>query len=136
MRAVSTLATILALAAFTGCQSTGSEGGSAGKDEGFKIAVPSMESDIKQGDTQSVMLSLQRGDFFKQDVKLDIRTTAGLTVDPTSVTVKASDRPDVQVRVSAAKDAPLVDCHIYVTATPATGEPSTATFDMKVIAPQ
>jgi hypothetical protein len=93
------------------------------------------ESDIKQGDTQTVKLTLQRGDFFKQEVKLYIKTTAGITVDPTSVTVQASDKPDVEVRISAAKDAPLVDCHVYVTAVPTTGEPSTATFDMKVVAP-
>lgn len=135
MRTLSTLATILALAAFTGCQSSGSQGGSAGKDEGFKIAVPSLEQDIKQGDTQSVTVSVQRGDFFQQDVKLNIKTTEGITVDPTSVVVKSSDKPDVEVRISAAKDAPLVDGHVFVTATPATGEPSTATFDVKVVAP-
>ena len=123
----------LSIAALVGCQSGGSQGGGASKGEGFSIAVPSMGSDIKQGDTQSITVSIRRGDYFKQDVKLEIKTTPGITVDPTSVMVKASEKPDVEFHVSAAKDAPLVDCHIYVTATPTTGEPSTADFDMKVV---
>ena len=135
MKTVIAILMALSLTAFIGCQSSGTEGGGVTRDEGFKIAVPRMATEVKQGETQNVTVSLQRGDFFKQDVKLRIKTSAGISVDPSSVMVKASDQPDVQLRIAAAKDAALGDCRVYVTATPGTGQASAADFDMKIIAP-
>jgi len=112
---------------------TGSQGGGAAASEGFKISAPGLETDIKQGNTQTVTVSLQRGDYFKQNVSLDIKSTVGITVTPASVMVKASDSPDIQVQVTAAKDAALGDYGVFVTGTPTTGEPATADFRVKVI---
>jgi len=125
----------MALTAFVGCQSSGSRGGGMAENEGFKIAVPTFGTDIKQGETQNVTVSLDRGESFKQDVKLRLKTTEGITVDPTSVWVKASDKPDVQLRIAASKDAALGEYRIHVTGTPETGEPSSADFSVKVVAP-
>ena len=60
------------------------KGGSTLKGEGFKIAVPTFDTKIKQGETQSVTLSLERGDSFKQDVTLEIKLFKGkgITFDP------------------------------------------------------
>src|SRR5689334_10692113 len=90
----------LALTAVVGCQSSGARGGEVSKDEGFNIAVPNVDTNIKQGELQTVTVSIRRGDYFKQDVKLDIRTTPGIAVEPTSVLVKAGDKPDVQLRIT------------------------------------
>lgn len=125
----------LALTAFVGCQSSGSRGGGMAENEGFKIAVPTFGTDIKQGEIQSVTVSLNRGDSFKQDVKLKIKTTEGISVDPTSIWVKAGDKPDVQLRIAASKDAALGEYRVHVTGTPETGEPSSADFGVKVVAP-
>lgn len=112
------------------------KGGNVAKGEGFKIDVPTFDVNVKQSETQSVTLKLQRGEFFKQDVNLQIKTAeGGISVDPTKVVVKASDSPDVQLTITVPKDAALGEYLISVTGTPATGEPASVEFSVKVVAP-
>ena len=126
---------MLALAVVSGCQSAGPRGGGVSRDEGFKIAVPTFETEVKQGELQTVVVSIQRGETFKRDVKLQIKASKGIAVDPTSVMIKASDKPDLQLKVTASKDAALGDYRVYVTGTPDTGQPTSAEFKVKVVAP-
>jgi uncharacterized membrane protein len=114
--------------------SSGPRGGGSGSNEGFTIEVPRLETDIKQGNTQDVTVSLQRGDNFKRDVAMQIKSTAGVTVAPSSVVIKASDVPTLQFQVTASKDAALGDYGVFVTGTPSVGEPTSANFNVKVIA--
>ena len=134
MKTAIALVTALALTVVVGCQSSSSQGGGPATDEGFRIGVPNTQTDIKQGELQTATVSVNRGDYFKQDVKLAFKTTQGISVEPTSVLVKAGDKPDVQVRIAANKDAALGDYRVYVSATPGTGEPSSADFSVKVVA--
>jgi uncharacterized membrane protein len=135
MRTAVTIALMSALAVMYGCQSSSPRGGGALKHEGFRVAVPTFTTDIKQGEVQSVGISLERGKYFKQDVKLRIEASKGISVSPTKVTVKASDSPDVQIRVSAAKDAAMGEYRVTVTGTPTTGEATSVEFSVKVVAP-
>ena len=134
MKIVITFVTTLALAVVSGCQSAGPRGGGVSKDEGFKIAVPTFETAVKQGELQTVVVSIQRGETFKRDVRLEIKASKGIAVAPTSVMVKASDKPDLQLKVTASKDAALGDYRVYVTGTPDTGQPTSAEFKVKVVA--
>ena len=124
----------LALTAVFGC-SLSNRGGGVSKDEGFRIAVPTFDTELKQGETQTVMVSLHRGEYFKRDVSLQIKASKGISIEPTSVWVKAGDKPDVQLRIAAAKDAALGEYRIYVEGTPASGEPNSVDFKVKVVAP-
>ena len=90
---------------------------------------------VKQGEVQTVAVSLQRGESFKRDVKLEIKASKGISVDPTNTLVKASAKPELQLRVTAAKDASIGEYHVYVKATPDTGEPTSVEFTVKVVAP-
>jgi uncharacterized membrane protein len=136
MKTAITIVMTLVLATVYGCQSSSSpRGGGMTKDVGFKIAVPSFSTDIKQGQTQNFTVSLERGDYFKQDVKLQIQAPTGISVDPTSVIIKASDNPDVQLRITAPKDAALGKYTVYVKGTPETGEPTSTVFDVRVVNP-
>jgi hypothetical protein len=123
----------LAVATIFGCQSP--QGGGMSEDEGFKVSVPVLGAKIKQGDRQTVNVSLDRGKYFKQDVKLEITATGGISVEPTSVLVKASDKPEVQLQIAVPKDAALSEYRVYVKATPATGQPTSTDFTVKVVAP-
>jgi uncharacterized membrane protein len=125
---------VMALALITafGC-SMSPRGGGMTKDLGFQIAVPTFTTNVKQGEVQNVTLSLHRGDYFKQDVRLELKTTAGLSIDPSNILVKASDVPDVQFRISAAKDAALSEYRVNVTATPANGQPTSVQFIVRVV---
>ena len=107
------------------------------KYEGFKIAVPTFDTKVKQGKTQSVTISLEGGESFKQDVKLEIKLSKGegITFDPAKVLVKASDNPEVQIMITVPKDADLGEYIVSVTGTPTTGEPTSVEFNVKVVAP-
>ena len=124
----------LTLAILFGC-GTSPKGGSVVKGEAFKIAVPTLTTEVKQGERQTVTISLQRDSLFKQDVKLQVRASKGLTFEPSSVTVKASDKPDVQLQIAAPKDAALGEYPVVVKGTPETGEPTSVGFTVKVVAP-
>ena len=135
MKNAITIVLTLALMAIFGCESSSPRGGSVRKGEGFTIAVPTLSTEIKQGQAQNVVVSLERGDSFKQDVKLQIKTTTGLSVDPTSVVIESSDKPDVQLKIAAAQNAALGEYRVTVVGTPKTGESTSTEFKLKVVAP-
>jgi len=135
MRTAITIVLMLALAATYGCQSSSPRGGGMTKDVGFKIVVPTFSTEVKQGEVKNVTVSLERGDYFKQDVKLQIEGFTGISVEPTSVIIKASDRPDVQLRIAAPQNAALGEYGIRVMGTPETGEPTSTVFSVKVVSP-
>lgn len=125
----------LGLVALSGCHTNSPRGGGMTKDVGFKIAVPNRDTDVKQGEVRAVTVSLQRGESFKQDVKLQILAPEGISVDPTDILIKASASPDVQLRIAATKNTALGAYHVSVNAMPKTGEPTSTAFTVTVIAP-
>ena len=137
MKKVIAITIVLTLALAAVSRGTDSpKGGSVGNGESFKIDVPTFDVKVKQGETQSVTITLQRGESFKQDVKLQIEAAKDISVDPTKVIVKASDKPEVQLTITVPKDAALGEYIISVTGTPTTGEPTSVEFNVKVIAPE
>jgi uncharacterized membrane protein len=151
-----------ALAVICGCESSSPRGGGMTKDAGFniavptsatdieqggvqsvtiskdarfKIAVPTSTTDIKQGGVQSVTISLERGKYFKQDVKLQIEASNGISPDPTSVLIKSSDRSEEHIQITVARDAALGEYGIRVIGTPETGEPTSTVFNVKIVSP-
>ncbi len=139
MKKVIAITIVLTLALAAVSRGTDSpKGGSVAKGEGFNISVPTFDTKIKQGETQAVTIKLERGDSFKQDVKLQIKLSRGegISIDPAKVTIKASDKPDVQIKITAPKDVALGEYNVSVTGTPATGEPTSVEFKIKVIAPE
>jgi uncharacterized membrane protein len=135
MKKVIMIVVTLALVTIYGCYSSSEKGGSVLKGEEFKIAVPTFDIDIKQGEIQSVAISIERGEAFKQDVKLEIGAANGISIEPVKVMVKASDKPDVQLRIMVPKDAALGVYSISVKGTPKTGEPTSTEFNVKVVSP-
>jgi uncharacterized membrane protein len=134
MKRAITIVTMLTLTGVVAC-SMSSRGGGVSKDEGFKIAVPGMDTVVKQGELQTVTISLHRGENFKRDVKLEIKSSKGISVEPSSVLVKGSDAPDVQLRITASTDADLGEYRVYVKGTPEAGEATSVDFKVKVVAP-
>jgi uncharacterized membrane protein len=136
MKTAITIVLMLGLTAMYGCQSSSSpQGGSVTEDEGFKIVVPAFTTEIKQGEAQTAIVTLHRDDYFKQNVRLLINTTKGISLDPTSVLIKSKDKPDVQILITVATDAALGEYSIRVMGTPETGESTSTVFTVKVISP-
>ena len=116
------IAGLIAVAAFAGCKKS-EEGGFSGKDT-FKIAVPMTNTNVKQGETGLVKVSVDRGSEFRDAIKLEIRAPKGLTVDPESATVDPADKDgSVQLKITADKDAALGDGKVLVKGTPGHGAP-------------
>ena len=123
----------LALLAFSGCLS--SQGGGMSGDEGFKIKVPTFDVKAKQGEIQDVTVSLKRGENFKRDVTLEFKPTKGISVKPGEAVVKANEKPDVHLKISAPKDAAIGVYRVYVKGTPQVGQSTTMDFKVNVVAP-
>jgi uncharacterized membrane protein len=124
---------LIAVFALTGCKTKSEQGGGAGSDT-FKIVVPAMATDVKQGELQTVRVTLERGDGFKQGVKLELKSPVGIEVDPKDTTVQPGDRSDVQVKITAAEDAPLGEHKIMIKGTPDEGESTETEFSITVSA--
>jgi uncharacterized lipoprotein NlpE involved in copper resistance len=105
------------------------------ENETFRISAPALATDIKQGDRRTVTVSLHRGESFKRDVTLEVKAAKGISVEPTEVVVKGSDAPDVQLQIAAPVDAAIGEYRVHVKGTPATGEPTSVEFTVKVVAP-
>lgn len=133
MKMVLIILLVVTTAALAGCASP--RGGSLSSDEGFKIAGPIFATDVKQGDRQTVTVSLQRDKYFKQDVTLQATATSGITVEPSKIVVKASDSPEVQFQIKAPKDAALGEYLVHVSGTPETGAPTSKDITVKVVGP-
>lgn len=103
--------------------------------EGFRIVTPPLTTQIKQGETQSVKITLNRGKYFKRDVTLDIKASKGISVEPATALVRGNEKPDVSLRITAAKDADLGEYKIFVKGTPETGEATSTELTVKVVSP-
>jgi uncharacterized membrane protein len=134
MKTAIAIVMVLGLTTNFGC-SMSSRGGGMSTGEGFKISTPTFDTTIKQGETQTVTISLHRGENFKRDVSLEIRPSKGISVEPTDVLVRGSDNPDVQLQITVAQDANLGEYRVYVKGTPETGESTSTEFKVKVVAP-
>jgi uncharacterized membrane protein len=112
-----------------GCNNS-PQGGNPGTSDSFKVSAPVMTTTIKQGEKETVTLTLQRGTDFKKNVEVKADAPKGLNVVMKSSRVNASDPADVSFTVEADKAAPLGDHIIKVTATPESG--AATTVDVKV----
>lgn len=124
---------LIAALALTGCRAKSEQGGGAGSDT-FRLVVPATATDVKQGELQTVRVAVERGEGFKQSVKLELAAPAGLQVEPKDATVQPSDKGDVQVKITAAKDAAIGEHKVMVKGTPDNGEPTETEFTITVSA--
>jgi uncharacterized membrane protein len=99
----------------------------------FELDPPKTETNLKQGETKTITVSISRGKKFDQDVKLDFSgAPKGVKVTAASPEIKANIK-DVQVTIEAAKDATLGEHTITVNGTPAKeGPKASKTFKIQV----
>lgn len=121
---------------FVGCNK-GPEGGTPNSKASFTVGLPGpLSQDVKQGDTRTLEGgSIDRGSEFKKDVTLKVEAPSKVDVKLDKDTIKASDGDTkFKITVAPAKDAPLGEHAVKVTATPAGGgDAVTKEFKVKVI---
>lgn len=125
---------VLALFGFAlGCNKS-PEGGTPGTAATFKLSLPAITKDIKQGDTLTENADVSRDKDFKHDVKLTVTKPEKIDVKLNKETIKASEDTKFTITVSPAKDAPLGEHTIKVTGSPdGGGTATTGEFKVKVI---
>ncbi len=97
----------------------------------FKIEVPTGSTNVAQGKREDVTVSIDRGDSFKESVKLKFDAPPGVKVTPAEATV-GGDFTRVKVGIEAAPDAPPGRHSITVTGTPETGKATSVKMDIDV----
>jgi hypothetical protein len=121
---------VAALFAAVGCFGS-SPGGGTGKDDTFTLA-PAGTATLKQGESQTVKIAVQRGAEFKQVVKLTAgKPPQGVKVDFTPAEVKVGDK-EAEMKITAEKDAALGEQTVTVTGTPESGKPTSVPVKVKV----
>lgn len=134
MKTIIAAAMMLSLVMMSGCRTAQSQrGGAVSMEKGFTIIIPKNLS-LRQGTTETVMVELERDDYFKQDVQMEI-VAEGIDVMPNSMLLKASELPELALRIAVASDAALGKYRVKVRAAPATGTPTETTFTVEVVKP-
>jgi uncharacterized membrane protein len=99
-------------------------------DRTFTLSVPTLSTNVKQGETKAVSIGINRGKNFDQDVTLKLSgIPQGVTIVPAEPMIKHGEE-DIEVKVTAAADAALGDFTIKVLGHPATG--ADAATDLKL----
>ncbi len=99
--------------------------------ETFTLSVPLLATSLKQGETKSVDISINRGTNFDADVTLSFsELPTGITVNSTRPAIKHGESK-TSITVAAAEDAALGDFVVKVTGQPSKGAVD-ATSDLKL----
>ena len=101
-------------------------------DKTFSLKVPALSTSIKQGETDTVTIGVDRGDNFEEDVTLELTgLPQGLTADPARAQIPRSEK-EVLIKFSAADDAALGDFTIDVVGHPTQGADATSQLKLTV----
>ena len=101
-------------------------------EETFSLSVPSLSTNLKQGEIKAATISLTRGKNFDEDVTLEFADVpAGVTIDPASPVIKYGDK-ETNITFQAADDAALGDFTIKVTGHPTKGVEAKTEFKLNV----
>lgn len=99
-------------------------------DDTFRLVLPQMATDLDQGESKTIEVSIDRATNFDQRVSLAFNDLpAGVSVTP-SVTAIESMEEKVNITIAAAADASLGDFKIVIVGSPESG--GEATTEMKL----
>jgi polyisoprenoid-binding protein YceI len=110
------------------------EGGGTAAEDKFTLKAASGSETLKQGEKKNMDVTITRGKKFDHEVEL--KATAAddskltVTIEPTTIK-KGDTTTKATLIVEAAKDAPLKESTVTITATPAGGG-KVAPVDIKV----
>jgi hypothetical protein len=141
MRSMLLVAAALAMVGLVGCGSGTTGGPGADKKEKsklekaedmvrqgedtFSLTVPVLSTKLKQGESKEVVIGINRGKNFDEDVVLVFdELPQGVTVDPASPTIKHGDE-NAKVTVKTKDDAAIGDHTLKLKGKPAKGKEAT-----------
>jgi len=127
--------TTAALFALTsvGCNKS-PEGGSPGTKDSFTLSGPKTAT-IKQGNKETVTVTLNRGSDFKKKVSLDVKAPDKVKASFDKSSVASGDDKDVKLTIDVDKEAAVGDHDITVTGTPEGGSATNLVIKVSVTKP-
>jgi hypothetical protein len=101
--------------------------------ESFSVSLPLLSTTLKQGQSETVSISINRDKNFDQDVTLMFgEMPAGVTVAPADPVIKAGET-EAQITLTAVADAALGDFTVKVTGHPAKGADTMNDLKLSVV---
>jgi uncharacterized membrane protein len=135
MRTIGFFLSAFLIVGAAGCTKRSEPGGpGTAKATHFTLSGPSTSTSIKQGETQTETLKIERGKDFKQDVALKAEAPAGVDAELSSTSNKASEKGDVNIKITATDKAAVGEHIIHVIGTPDTGTPTKLDVKIKILA--
>ena len=133
MKAFFTAAALAVLATLPLACNKSPEGGVPGTDDSFKLGGGTIPNAIKQGDSESVKVSVERGKNFHRSVRLETKAPDSVSASLDRNLVKDGESPDVNVRLHPKEGAAPGDYKVQVMATPDNGAATTLELTVKVV---
>jgi hypothetical protein len=102
------------------------------KENTFELDPPNLEKSITQGTSEPIVIGIDRGKNFDQDVALSFdNVPKGVSIDPAAPTIKKGDK-NATINVKAAADAAVGHHEIKVVGKPGSGASASNTFKIEV----
>jgi len=99
----------------------------------FELGVPTLSTRIKQGETNTITISMSRGKNFNEDVTLKFDgLPSGVTAEPATAMIAKSDK-ETKVTFHAAPDAAVGEFTVKVLGHPTTGADATNNIKLTVV---
>lgn len=101
--------------------------------DSFTLKMPRPWATLKQGETKTVSIGINRDRTFDQDVALEFgKMPTGVTFEPGTPVIKRGDT-EAQIKLASADDASLGEFMIKLTGRPATGSKAENEFKLFVV---
>jgi hypothetical protein len=143
MKALCSSLMVAGLIVLTGCNPTNTGGGptSSGGPGTFKLKGPlnTPATEVKQGETKPVDITIDPDKSFKEDVELSASVDPadrGVTAEISPTHHKAGDYKKVELKIKASEKAAEGKYNITVTGKPTKGDPAKTVVEVKVPAPK
>ena len=106
----------------------------AAKDS-FTLTAPRLSTSLKQGESKTVTIGINRAKKFDQDVALDFgEMPTGVTLEPASPVIKNGES-EAQITLTSTDDAALGNFDIKLTGHPTIGTDASNAFTLSVVKP-
>jgi len=123
---------LVAIVIPTGC-TTSPAGSIPGTDQSFKLEGGTTPISVKQGDSQSVKITVDRGKNFHKSVRLSAEPNEKIRATCDRDLVKDGEPQDVNVKIHPAEDAPPGDYTVTLTGSSDSGAPARLNLAVKVL---
>jgi hypothetical protein len=97
----------------------------------FTLGMPTGATNVEQGQSEVVTISIDRGDQFTEEVTVQLTPPQGITVEPQQFTF-ASGQEESDVQVTAGPTATIGEHNIQVQGQSASGPPAKGTLTIEV----